>query len=112
MFGEQEQEQMTSDGTEKKIFSRNARHASGGSTGHLCPLPTGHSPSPFPFFSQPLLLTQAVYSGGVVSELRASTTRADELNCCSFSFSPALGAARRSPGVRPVRGVRVCGCAT
>eukprot|EP00962_Isochrysis_galbana_P037778 scaffold13277_cov114-Isochrysis_galbana.AAC.13 len=50
---------------------KNARHASGGSTGHLCPLPTGHSPSPFPFFSQPLLLIQAVYSGGVVSELCA-----------------------------------------
>eukprot|EP00962_Isochrysis_galbana_P061777 scaffold44439_cov298-Isochrysis_galbana.AAC.1 len=56
---------------EKKIFSRNARHASGGSTGHLCQLPTGHSPSPFPFFSHPLLLIQAVYSRGVVSELRA-----------------------------------------
>eukprot|EP00962_Isochrysis_galbana_P039232 scaffold14038_cov110-Isochrysis_galbana.AAC.4 len=27
----------------KKIFSRNARHASGGSMGHLCLLPTGHS---------------------------------------------------------------------
>eukprot|EP00962_Isochrysis_galbana_P014053 scaffold4002_cov123-Isochrysis_galbana.AAC.13 len=45
--------------------------ASGGSTGHLCPLSTGRSPSPFPFFSHPLLLIQAVYSGGVVSELRA-----------------------------------------
>eukprot|EP00962_Isochrysis_galbana_P055314 scaffold27055_cov133-Isochrysis_galbana.AAC.3 len=57
----------------KKIFSRNARHPSGGSTGHLSPLPTGHSPSPFPFFSHPLLLIQAVCSGGVgvVSELRA-----------------------------------------
>eukprot|EP00962_Isochrysis_galbana_P050189 scaffold21608_cov130-Isochrysis_galbana.AAC.2 len=50
---------------------RNARHASGGSTGHLCPLPIGHSPSPFPFFFHSLLLIQAVYSGGVVSELRA-----------------------------------------
>src|SRR6056297_3537881 len=55
----------------KKIFSRNARHASGGSTGHLCPRSTGHSPSPFPFFLHPLLLIQAVYSGGVVLELRA-----------------------------------------
>eukprot|EP00962_Isochrysis_galbana_P002243 scaffold588_cov152-Isochrysis_galbana.AAC.2 len=35
------------------------------------PLPTGHSPSPFPFFPHPLLLIQAVCSGGVVSELRA-----------------------------------------
>eukprot|EP00962_Isochrysis_galbana_P036710 scaffold12729_cov114-Isochrysis_galbana.AAC.1 len=35
------------------------------------PLPTGHSPSPFPYFSHPLLLIQAVCSGGVVSELRA-----------------------------------------
>eukprot|EP00962_Isochrysis_galbana_P011597 scaffold3262_cov109-Isochrysis_galbana.AAC.9 len=32
------------------------------------PLSTGHSPSPFPFFSHPLLLIQAVCSGGVVSE--------------------------------------------
>eukprot|EP00962_Isochrysis_galbana_P007439 scaffold2007_cov123-Isochrysis_galbana.AAC.5 len=53
------------------ISSRNARHASGGSTGHLCLMSTGRSPSPFPFFSHPLLLIQAVYSGGVVSELRA-----------------------------------------
>eukprot|EP00962_Isochrysis_galbana_P039179 scaffold14022_cov108-Isochrysis_galbana.AAC.4 len=42
--------------TKKTIFSRNARHASGGSTGHLCPLPTGHSPSPFPFMSHPFSL--------------------------------------------------------
>eukprot|EP00962_Isochrysis_galbana_P027176 scaffold8514_cov125-Isochrysis_galbana.AAC.2 len=54
-----------------EIFSRNARHANGGSTGHLCPMSTGHSPSPFPFFPHPLLLIQAVYSGGVVLELRA-----------------------------------------
>eukprot|EP00962_Isochrysis_galbana_P016924 scaffold4850_cov136-Isochrysis_galbana.AAC.4 len=32
---------------------------------------TGRTPSLFPFFSHPLLLIQAVYSGGVVSELRA-----------------------------------------
>eukprot|EP00962_Isochrysis_galbana_P019354 scaffold5640_cov136-Isochrysis_galbana.AAC.1 len=44
----------------KKIFSRNARHANGGSTGYLCPMSTGHSPSPFPFFLHPLLLIQAV----------------------------------------------------
>eukprot|EP00962_Isochrysis_galbana_P039077 scaffold13984_cov117-Isochrysis_galbana.AAC.2 len=49
----------------------NARHANGGSTGHLCPMSTGHSPSPFPFFLHPLHLIQAVYSGGVVLELRA-----------------------------------------
>eukprot|EP00962_Isochrysis_galbana_P014119 scaffold4022_cov122-Isochrysis_galbana.AAC.9 len=42
--------------SKKKIFSRNARHASGSSTGHLCPLPTGHSPPPFPFISHPFSL--------------------------------------------------------
>eukprot|EP00962_Isochrysis_galbana_P006745 scaffold1816_cov134-Isochrysis_galbana.AAC.4 len=49
-------------------WNGNARHASGGSTGHLCPLSTGRSPSPFPFFSHPLLLIQAVYIGGVVEK--------------------------------------------
>eukprot|EP00962_Isochrysis_galbana_P050679 scaffold22056_cov113-Isochrysis_galbana.AAC.3 len=53
------------------LYPGNARHASGGSTGHPYPLPTGQSPSPFPFISHPLLLIQAVCSGGVVSELRA-----------------------------------------
>eukprot|EP00962_Isochrysis_galbana_P018798 scaffold5445_cov127-Isochrysis_galbana.AAC.2 len=53
----------------------NARHASGGSTGHLCPLPTGHSPSPFPFMSHPFsLFRPSIYNGGVVSELRAACT--------------------------------------
>eukprot|EP00962_Isochrysis_galbana_P009514 scaffold2651_cov118-Isochrysis_galbana.AAC.3 len=77
-------------------------------------MPTDHSPSPFPFFSHPLLLIQAVYSGGVVSELRAlqqpglgqqTTHAAPPRSECGRSHRPPVRGETSGTWIRPPSGV-------
>eukprot|EP00962_Isochrysis_galbana_P058855 scaffold32197_cov107-Isochrysis_galbana.AAC.1 len=55
----------------KKNLKKKALHTSGDSAEHPLSMAVRSLPLPFPILSPPLLLLQAAFCGGMVSELRA-----------------------------------------